>query len=170
MSSQPFISCENKSKTSSPKKHIFWFEFEVKVFSKYKDWVHLATFIIKCSLAALAPSSIIKQFKDSTVTYSIQILCVFSIFAWLFFSIYFIFTFDFAILRQGFSVWLWQSRISLCIPGWPQTQGALPASASQVQGLIACATAHNSLFLFLKVFSLSFFFSFPSLHILLKAL
>ena len=32
--------------------------------------------MIKCLLATVDPSSAIKQFKDNTITYSIQTLCI----------------------------------------------------------------------------------------------
>ena len=71
--------------------------FEVKVFSKYLSLVSSAAFINKYLLAAVAPSSAFKQFKESIIAYSIKILCVFSIFVWLYFNLYFIY---FYFLRQ----------------------------------------------------------------------
>ena len=61
----------------------FDLNFKVKALSKYVGWINPASLIIKYPLVAAAPSSEVKQFKDNTITYSIQILCVFfSIFTW----------------------------------------------------------------------------------------
>ena len=54
----------------------FDLNFEVKAFPKYIDWINTAAFIIKCLLGAVAPFSAIKQLKESTIAYNIQILWV----------------------------------------------------------------------------------------------
>ena len=69
---------------------------EVKVFSTYLSWISSAAFINKYLLAGLAPYSSFKHFKKSIITYNIKIFCVFFIFMWLYFNLYFLyFYFDF---------------------------------------------------------------------------
>ena len=46
----------------------------------------------------------------------------------------------FVFLKQGFSVYPWLSWNSLSRPNWPQTHRDLPAAASQLLRLKACAT------------------------------
>ena len=75
----------------------FDLNFEVKAFSKYRGWIKLAVFIIKCLLAAVAPSSAVKQFKHNHIQYP-DSLCIFRLYvAHYFLSLYSLFK-DFIIL------------------------------------------------------------------------
>lgn len=42
-----FISSMSKGKTSSSKKHIFYFHFEIETFKIYVDWFNPATMIVQ---------------------------------------------------------------------------------------------------------------------------
>ena len=99
------FSVETKAKSLLQSNISFDFNFEVKIFSKYLSWINLAAFISKYLLAAVAPYSAVKQFKESIITYSIQTILT---------SISFIFTFTF---WDRFFVYIWLSWNSLCRPG-----------------------------------------------------
>ena len=77
--------------------------FEAKVFLKCISWINLAALIIKCILAAVILSSAIKQCKDNSMAFSIQILCVFSLYMWPFITL-FLLSFVSFFPRQDFSV------------------------------------------------------------------
>lgn len=51
----------------------------------------------------------------------------------------------FGLLRQGFTLRLWLSQNSVCIPSWPWAHRDLLTFSSQILGLKTCATMTSSL-------------------------